>query len=146
MSPCWYFLYYTMLTELCDCDAFRVSGEKETHLCPLPSVPGVTDRHWADGEAMGGQHTHKRKPYRGDKQGLCQSCTYIQLRCSVRCSYCTSVLVCWGEAGSIYHVLSHERMLMYHGKKSLGARTLNDIPTGRDECDLLMQVEQRETD
>lgn len=61
-------------------------------------------------------------------------------------SYCTSVLVWWGEAGSIYHVLSHKCMLMYHGKKSLGARTLNDILTGCDECDLLMQVEQRETD
>lgn len=80
-----------MLTELCDCDAFRVSGEKETHLCPLPSVPGVTDRHWADGEAMGGATHTQRKPYRGDKQGLFQSYTYIGVCC---CSYCTGVLVC----------------------------------------------------
>lgn len=47
-----------MLTELCDCAAFRVREEKEKHSRPLPSRRGVTDRHGADGAAMGGARTH----------------------------------------------------------------------------------------
>ncbi len=142
-------------------------GEKEKHSCPLPSRPGVTDRHGADGAAIGGArshtriHTHTRVHpcihahtyihtlYRGEEQGLCQSHTYAHSCCCSVCrpfSACTCVLVCSGLAHCIYHVLSRDCMLMYHRKDSLWARTLNDILSGRDECDLHMQVEQIKKD
>lgn len=34
------------------------AGKKEKHLHPLPSRLGVTDRHGADGVAIGGTHSH----------------------------------------------------------------------------------------
>lgn len=49
-------------------------------------------------------------------------------------------------AHCIYHALSQDCMLVYHRKDSLGARTPNDILSGRDECDLHMQVEQIKKD
>lgn len=51
-----------------------------------------------------------------------------------------------GRARLIYHVLSRDSVLMYRRKDSLWARTLNDILSRRDECDLHTQVEQIKRD
>lgn len=70
-TPCCYFLYYLMMTELCDCAAFRVTEKKRETL--MSSAKRARGYRQADGAAIGSVRIHIQthaKPYEGDKQDL----------------------------------------------------------------------------
>lgn len=107
-------------------------GKKEKHSCPLPSRPGVIDRHGADGVAMGGgTHTLTHMPMHSCTHTYIHTKIYIEVtskdsvnhtRSVCPSYYAVSVFQCvcfLARARCIYHVLSWDRMLMYHRKDSL---------------------------
>lgn len=134
-SPRCYFLYYLMLTELCDCAAFRITEKKRETL--MSSAKWARGYRQADGAAIGSVriHTHTHaKLYEGDKQDT-HTCS-----CLV-CRQCQCFSMSLGQAGCIYYALS-EIVLIYHRKNSPVSGNTEWHPVRPDECDLHTQVEQ----